>query len=84
MDLGIKVHGPTVRSMGYFKSRIFFKPINVLFLFFFLEVSTFLLVEVVVFPFTAYDFSPRGQYDFSEVFTEDVVGMQILRGQDSI
>ena len=37
-----------------------------------------------MFPFTAYDFSPRGQYDFLEVFTEDVVGMQILRGQDSI
>ena len=33
-----------------------------------------------MFPFTAYDFSPRGQYDFSEVFTEDVVGMQISEG----
>ena len=32
----------------------------------------------------AYNFSPWGQYDFSEVVTEDVVGMQILRGRDSI
>ena len=40
----------------------------------------------VVFPFAAFEFdvSPRGQYNFSEVFTEDVVGMQILREQDSI
>ena len=40
----------------------------------------------VVFPFAAFEFdvSPRGQYDFSEVFAEDVVGMQILREQDSI
>ena len=38
-----------------------------------------------MFPFTAVDVrSPRGQYDFSEVFTEDVVGMQTLRKQDSI
>ena len=38
----------------------------------------------VVFTFTAFDVSPRGRYDFSEVFAEDVVGMQILREQDSI
>ena len=38
----------------------------------------------MVFPFTAFDVSPRGQYDFSEVFTDDAVGMQILREQDSI
>ena len=30
-----------------------------------------------MFPFTAFDVSPRGQYNFSEVFTDDVVGMQI-------
>ena len=48
-------------------------------------INPFLLVKVWVLPFTAYDFSPRGHYDFSvQVFTEDVVGMQILRGQDSI
>ena len=57
MDLGIKVHVPTVRSFGYFKSTIFFEPINVL-CFFVVEVNTFLFVEVWVFPFTAYDFSP--------------------------
>ena len=34
-----------------------------------------------MFPFTASVVSPRGKYDFSE---EDVVGMQILREQDSI
>ena len=37
-----------------------------------------------VFPFAAFDVSPRGQHDFSEVFSEDVVGMQILMEQDSI
>ena len=30
------------------------------------------------------DISPRGQHDFSEVFAEGVVGIQILREQDSI
>ena len=37
-----------------------------------------------VFPFAAFDVSPRGQHDFLEVFSEDVVGMQILMEQDSI
>ena len=37
-----------------------------------------------MFHFTAFDVSPWDQCDFSEVFTEDVVGMQILREQDSI
>ena len=37
-----------------------------------------------MFPFTAFDISPRGQHDFSEVFAEDVVEIQILREQYSI
>jgi len=37
-----------------------------------------------VFPFAAFDVSPWGQSDFLEVFSEDVVGMQILMEQDSI
>ena len=37
-----------------------------------------------MFPFTAYNVSPQGRHDFSEVFTKDVVGMQISREQDSI
>ena len=36
------------------------------------------------FPFAAFYVSPRGQHDFSEVFSEDVVGMQILIEKDSI
>ena len=38
----------------------------------------------MVFAFDAFDVSPRGQYDFLEVFAGDVVGMQKLREQDSI
>ena len=55
MDLGIKVHGPTVRSI---------------------LLSGLLTLSYssrsVVVPFTAYDVSLQGQYDFSEVFTKDV------------
>ena len=38
-----------------------------------------------MFPFTAqFDASPRDLYDFSEVFAEDAVGIQILREQDLV
>ena len=36
-----------------------------------------------MFPFIAFDVFPRYLYNFSEVFTEDVVGMKMLREQDS-
>ena len=57
---------------------------NVLFFVFFLEVNTCFLTSVV-FPSAAFNIiSPRGQYNFLEVFAEDVVEMQILREHDSI
>lgn len=45
-----------------------------------LEVNTCSSTSVV-FPSTAFDISPRGHYDVLDVFTENVVGMQILRKQ---
>ena len=38
----------------------------------------------MVFSSAAFNDSLQGQYEFSEVFAKDVVGMQKLREQDSI
>ena len=52
-------------------------------LFFWRKTFSCSLMSVVV-PFAAFYISPRVQCNFSEVFAENLVGMQILREQDSI
>ena len=71
------------RSMGSCKSRMFFFRACYSLVFFWRWTLSYSSMSMV-FAFTAFDVSPRGQCDFSDIFTEDVVGMQISREQDSI